>query len=465
MSYAWFVVAAAVLAVVAARIWHSRHQRLARLRAEWGRPVTRTRRLDTMAASHASRVAITRGRSLDSRTWADLNLDDVLIAIDRTESTLGQHALYHRLRSVPVADHPAAFEALVTRMSTDAAARECAQLALARLQDPHGYDLWWLERSDAVERRAWHAIFPLLTVTGIAAIALAPIWPGLLLAVVVLNLAVRYGTDRQIGAMARRFRQCAPVIATAEGLAFLAGDDIAPIVGSLREDVAQLSRLKLISRWASDNPFMLSFTSSPWAIAMSDLAGAIYEYLNVVLVLDATGVFFGVRDLRARGGALLRVVAAAGEVDAAISVAAFRAGGEVWTRPQFQPPGGNAGLIALRHPLVDHAVPNSITLQSGSGVLVTGSNMSGKAGDDADRDCAAAVERRAEAAAGPGGGHRGPARSAAGDHPHHTVTTAEPAVPRIRILGRGYLHAQQVRPFGARFRGRAQRCRLRHPGR
>jgi len=43
-----------------------------------------------MAASHASRVAITRGRSLDSRTWADLNLDDVLIAIDRTESTLGQ---------------------------------------------------------------------------------------------------------------------------------------------------------------------------------------------------------------------------------------------------------------------------------------------------------------------------------------------------------------------------------------
>ena len=41
----------------------------------------------------------------------DLNLDDVFAALDRTESTLGQHALYHRLRTAPVADHLEAFDA------------------------------------------------------------------------------------------------------------------------------------------------------------------------------------------------------------------------------------------------------------------------------------------------------------------------------------------------------------------
>ena len=41
-------------------------------------------------------------------------MDDVFAAVDRTQSTLGQHALYHRLRTAPVADHLAAFEALVT---------------------------------------------------------------------------------------------------------------------------------------------------------------------------------------------------------------------------------------------------------------------------------------------------------------------------------------------------------------
>ena len=35
-------------------------------------------------------------------------------------------------------------------------------------------------------------------------------------------------------------------------------------------------------------------------------------------------------------------------------------------------------LTELRHPLVNNAVPNSIALQPGRGVLITGSNMSGK---------------------------------------------------------------------------------------
>ena len=64
---------------------------------------------DRTDPSHGRHVYITpqpespfsAGGSLDERTWVDLNLDDVFAAIDRTQSTLGQHALYHRLRTAP----------------------------------------------------------------------------------------------------------------------------------------------------------------------------------------------------------------------------------------------------------------------------------------------------------------------------------------------------------------------------
>ena len=86
-----------VSAVLIAVVWRGRARHLARLRAEWGRPVVRTHRMDAIAASYRSRIAgLDAADFLDDRTWDDLNLDDVFAVLDRTESTLGQHALYYR---------------------------------------------------------------------------------------------------------------------------------------------------------------------------------------------------------------------------------------------------------------------------------------------------------------------------------------------------------------------------------
>jgi len=326
-------------------------------------------------------MATLGGAALDERTWADLNLDDVFAALDHTRSTLGQHALYHRLRTAPLGDHLEAFEALVYRMTVDAAVRERAQMALARLQDPHGYDIWWLARAGAVERRSWYAVFPVLTASAVVLAALAPFWSSAVVpffAVLVLNVAVRYATDFQIGTIARSFRQCAPLIATAEALRFLGGVDIDPIVSPLRTDVPSLARLKLISRWVNGDPFMLSVNADPLVLSLSDVVGAVYEYLNLAFLLDATGVYLVVKDLSRYGGSLVRATAAAGDVDAAISIASFRAGRSDWTRPDFRTAEAATELTDLCHPLVHAAVPNSIAIQPGRGVVVTGSNMSGK---------------------------------------------------------------------------------------
>ena len=354
---------------------------LSAIRAKWGQPVVRERKMDALAASHRSRLIPGSAASLDDRTWDDLNLDAVFAALDRTESTLGQHALYHRLRTAPEAGHLEVFEVMVSRFETDARLRERAQTALSRLQDPHGYDLWWLARSDAIEIRTWYVLFPVITGATIGLLVLSAISPQFipaLIGIIALNVAVRYFTDGRIGALAAAFRQIAPVVRTAEALRFLESDDVRPLAGAIQADTPSLRRLKTISRWIGGNPLMLPFGAGPLTVMTSDAVSVVYEYLNLALLLDANGVYFGARELRVRHGALLRVIAAAGEVDAALSTASFRTGRHDWSRPRFREPAAPAELTDIRHPLVLDAVPNSITLSPGRGVLITGSNMSGK---------------------------------------------------------------------------------------
>jgi hypothetical protein len=323
------------------------------------------------AAPGASRDAV----SLDDRTWSDLDLDAVFASIDRTQSTLGQQALYHRLRTAPVANHLDAFEALVNRLSTDAPLRARAERVLARLRHPYGYDLWWLAQPDAIRTRPWHVVFPIFTLVVIACLLLSPFWGGLLLVPIVggvLNLTMRITTARQMGPLIGPFRQVFALIAAGETLRALTGDDIDPLVACLRTDTPALRRLKRVAFWVGRD-----------ALAAGDVVASIFEYLNLLFLIDVNAMYFGARELDAHGTALLRVIAAVGDVDAALSVAALRAsldaiGESRWTRPDVLPPGAPTTLTNLCHPLLEHPVPNSIALAPPHGVLITGSNMSGK---------------------------------------------------------------------------------------
>lgn len=375
--------AAVLLAAVllAARVRRARERTLADLALAWGDPIDRRRRLDAMLTSHRARRAWEGGLALDDRTWSDLDLDAVFAMLDRTTSTLGQHALYHRLRAVPTGASPTAFDALTTRLASDAERRERAQLALLRLRDPQGYDLWWLGRADAVVTSRWYVLFPVLALSTALLVAAVPFQPALLpflVAAFGLNVVVRYLTDSRIGAAALAFRQIAPVVTAADALRDVVADEVAPLVGSLERDAPRLQRLKNIARWVSGDPLMLPPDVDALSLLASDAVSVIYEYLNLLFLLDANGVYFGARLLREHADRLLRVAAAVGEVDAAISVASVRTGARAWVRPRFLEPGTAAQLDGVVHPLLAEAVPNSIALPPGRGVLVTGSNMSGK---------------------------------------------------------------------------------------
>lgn len=363
-------------------IRQSRRGDLEQLRSAWGTQSPREHRMDDILESHRSRVgAFGEPVALDDRTWSDLVLDEIFRHIDHTTSTLGRHALYHRMRMAHRPESLAAFEALVTRMSDDRAQREHAQLALRRLSNPHGYDLWWMARPDAVDPPSWYVVFPVVTVLILVAIGAAigstELLP-VLVAVLLLSVGIHLATFRRVELLSRAFRQIAPLVATGEQLRALHGGDIDVLVSPLRRDPRGLRRLKTLSRWISGDPLMLSVQPGPLAAMLSDLVISIYDYLNLLLPLNATGLYLGAAALRRESAALLAMTAAIGDVDAAVSVASLRASSSQWCRPVFVAPGGAITVTDAVHPLVDDAVPNSVSLPPGRGMLITGSNMSGK---------------------------------------------------------------------------------------
>jgi hypothetical protein len=348
--------------------WDRRRRLLARLRRDWGRP--RAEAADLEGISDFFRSHDT-GPVLDDRTWDDLLLDDVFARLDRTESRIGQQILYYRLRRAPAPPSLDAFEALVERFSTDAALRERSQLALAHLHNRGGYYVHRLARGILVRPR-WHVVFPIWT-TAVATMLLAGlVWHGLLFLAMlglIVNLAIRILTAPRIGGEAIWFREVGPVIAAGHALLDCSDDRASAITGSMRADLTTLRRLGAVARWVSRG----GDSGMP-----VDLVGAILEYANIQLLMDVNALYFASRELRSRAPQLLRLVEAVGECDAAIAVASFRHDVETWCRPTFTARASPVLLSDLRHPLVDGAVPNSIDLAPPRGVLITGSNMSGK---------------------------------------------------------------------------------------
>ena len=197
-----------------------------------------------------------------------------------------------------------------------------------------------------------------------------PFRPALLLIVVIafcINFVVRFATSDRISRQVMWFRQVGPLLSAARGVIAFDTRPRSAIAGQLKSDLSALSRLGRTARWVSRDPA----TADPITLS-------IIEYLNILFLMDVNALYFAAGELRSKSDHLRRVIEAVGEIDAAIAVASFRTGAGEWTRPRFREAHDSGAFTNLRHPLVENAVPNSLALAPPYGLLVTGSNMSGK---------------------------------------------------------------------------------------
>jgi hypothetical protein len=320
------------------------------------------------AEYHADLAGPSASPVSEERLALDLQLDEVLCAVDRTISPLGRQVLYHQLRSEPGEEPLADLERLVELFSSHSAVREAGQLALKRIEAARCFGIWRLCQPGGVPRRQWHALFPALAVSTAVAILVLPFWhPAflLVLGLLVASIATRAVTSWQTAAVLQPFAHLGPILAAADTLAELDGLPDVQARG-IRNDLESLATLRRIVRWAARDP-----------ISQGEMAGVAQEYLNMLFLLDANAMFLGGRSLEAHGRALRRVLEWVGTLDLALGVASLRAEPEAWCVPVVTA-GATVQLTDVWHPLLQEAVPNSLTITAGRGMIVTGANMSGK---------------------------------------------------------------------------------------
>jgi hypothetical protein len=310
------------------------------------------------------------GASIDDRTWRDLDLDLVFALLDRTVSGVGQQSLYHRLRSRTSLNTLRAFEALTARMSTDVPLRERCQMALAPLRGFGAFSLWQLAEPGVLEVRRTDVLSPLLALAVLVTAATAFWWSTafvILVALLPACLAVRILNARRIAEIIEPFRLLGPLIAAADTLQSVVDAQNAGLTQPLVSDAQSLARLRIVAGWLARD-----------SATMDPLTGVIFELLSFLLALDGNALSLGGLELRRHRANLSRTIAAVGEVDCAIAIASYRGSSGRWTRPSFQDPSAPVLIRDLRHPLLPEAVPNSVRFAPPHGVLITGSNMSGK---------------------------------------------------------------------------------------
>ncbi len=310
-------------------------------------------------------------QGLPDRAWADLDMDAVFKKLDRTVSWPGQHLLYARMRREDLSlDALRELEAGVTHVSADSAASTAIRSALAPLDDGNASVLPALFHGHAPAPPPFARAYPLLSVIGLACLVGAFRWPALIIAVAcvaLVNAFVRVAMRERIDHLVPGMRMLPAMLLASRTLGALDHPELARHTAVLRDSAPRLEWLARAARW-------LSFEAN----SGNEIAGYVYEYVNLLFLLDVTSYAWSIGGIRAERETIRRAYVAMGELDVLQAVATLRAEMRHQTTPVVA--AGVERRIAftdLVHPLLETAVPNSLDLRERS-MLLTGSNMSGK---------------------------------------------------------------------------------------
>ncbi|WP_307756541.1 DNA mismatch repair protein MutS [uncultured Alistipes sp.] len=302
---------------------------------------------------------------IDAETTADLDLNTVFERIDRTTSKVGQQYLYSKLRTLRGEDEVKGFGGRADRFSEDPELTGRCRGHMARLAGDDAYDLQNLIFDKPAEVRNIALVY-LLSFAAVAALLLSPFYPLLLLlflAIFAANLYIHYSNKLSISLYASAVKQLSLALKTAR---YLTVEEV-PGTQEAKDDIRQVAEVERRSRVVG--------TQGDGGNELAAIGWLLFELVKVAFNIEVILFHRFIGSIVAKREAIHNLFRYIGETDAAISVAQLRT--EVRTcRPEFVE-GKYLKAEQVVHPLIDDCVPNTLVLD-GTGLLLTGSNMSGK---------------------------------------------------------------------------------------
>lgn len=305
---------------------------------------------------------------IDDITWDDLGMDEIFFRMNHTYSSAGQEYLYYVLHT-PGQVSEKREEEQITWFMEHEKEREELQFLFHRLGRSGKYSIYdYLTYLDGLEERS-NLRTICLDLLLVACACLIPLDPGVGLAgffaVLMFNMYSYMKQKGEVDPYLTSFAYVKRILDFADRIRKVE----IPVLRGEWKELALLGK-----RFGSfRSGALLGMRGSGMA---GDPLSVLMDYVNMILHLDIIAFRVMLREVKKHFEDIDRMVELIGKTEASIAVASWRESlEEGWCRPVFEPDQGLV-LEGLYHPLLSEPVKNDIYVTRG--VLVTGSNASGK---------------------------------------------------------------------------------------
>lgn len=311
---------------------------------------------------------------IDDITWDDLSMDQVFMRLNYTISSSGEEVLYHMLRTPEKSmEELEYFDSIVTYFMEQDRQRVEFQKRMRNLGSTGKFSLYdYLEYLHTLGDRsnAKDTVVNLLYIpAALLMLVKLPLGLAALAVLMVYNIVTYMGVKREIE----------PYITSLAYITRLL--NVAQETAGLKMPVCPRENEKLLRGSAalkkSQRGAFWVFSKAGNTTGGSPL-DILLDYVRMAFHVDL--IFFNrmLREIGIHSEEVDQLITALGYLESAVSIALYRASleaeGTAWCRPDLR--GSNFTAEQLYHPLIEHPVKNSISVERG--VLLTGSNASGK---------------------------------------------------------------------------------------
>jgi DNA mismatch repair ATPase MutS len=344
-------------------------QRLEIIRKEWGCPKTtdfsfgRIEKYDLLTSDHS--------HSLSPQTLNDIDFHELFCFLDRTTSKTGQQYFYSKLKHpVTSIDSLTKFNSLVHFFSAQQSAREDVQKKLRHLSHRNAYFITSLLQNTSLVKPGWLKYLVISPVL-IAVLLLASIYsPGLLILLILpagLNMILHYWNKSKSVHIINSFPQLIRLIQVTRKLS--------RIHPSLKDDAAEKS-IEALKYFQSKSLLLQAGSDEGLRDELSNVFTYFIELTKAIFLIEVFTFYHLLREVETKKNSIRILFDYIGTVDSAISVASLRAGSSTCEPDLTHSPKTISGKN-ICHPLIADCVANDFHVRE-KGVLITGSNMSGK---------------------------------------------------------------------------------------
>ncbi|MBE5829206.1 MAG: hypothetical protein E7305_07055 [Butyrivibrio sp.] len=311
-----------------------------------------------------------QGFQIDDTTWNDLNMDSVYDRMDYCLSAAGEEYLYYMLRTPKQADDFEDIEKKISLFNKDADIRLKIQLIFSEIGNISKFSIYdyidHLKTAGNAGNTMHYVMLVLLVLSVVYSFFNFTVGFAAFLIVMVAQIIMYFRIKGDIDPYLTTYGYIMRVVKSIDSFSSISDEVLEEDVRELKEISKDFASFKAFSSILL-SPTRMSGTGNPLDILL--------DYLRMVTHADIIKFNQMYRQIMEKRDQLDRVLEITGRIEAAISIACFRASFEgSYVIPEFG--GSSFDGKELFHPLIENAVPNDI--ETSRGVLITGSNASGK---------------------------------------------------------------------------------------